>query len=71
MSMIYPLKTEEFRDAEIKNAEGATEIVNAKFIKFTYKCRPQVIDRKKNWVKFGKLAKDTPLGMNKEGVAKI
>ena len=67
--MIDPIKVIEEREIEIKDKDGKTaDTTSAKFVKYTYRCRPQVLQRKNNWVKFGKLAKDVPKGENKLGV---
>ena len=60
-------------DREIEKKDSTGEVVESqkvKAVQYLYPCRPQVLERKKKWVKFGE-AKDVPKGTNKQGVVSI
>ena len=64
--MTDPLKGVETRQVEEKNKKGEMEVKEVKVNKLIYMCRPQVLERRDRWKKFGEVAQ-IPRGENARG----
>lgn len=70
MSMCDSKKNQIYENVEVVDQKGNKALVSKKVIQRLYPCRQQVIDRRDNWVKFGK-AKNIERGKNEKGMLTI
>lgn len=71
MSMTDSTRKEIMEDVEITDENGNLITTQVKTIQRLYPCRPQVIERRDKWVKFGDKAKNVERGKNEKGLKTV
>lgn len=71
MSMRDSTRKEIKEQTEATDEKGNTYTIQQTIIQRTYACRPQVIERRQKWQKFGDKAKNFPRGKNQKGILNV
>lgn len=71
MSMTDSIRKELTEDVQTTDENGNAITTQVKIIQRIYPCRPQVIERRDKWVKFGEKAKNMERGKNEKGIRTV
>lgn len=66
MSLTDYIQKTDIEEIERREGDKVVETKKVRVTKRIYQCRPQVAERKRNWVKFGEV-RDVPRGTHKKG----
>lgn len=71
MSMRDSIKKQKIEEMETMDENNNKVISQIKIIQRNYPCRPQVLERRQKWVKFGEKAAGIERGKNQKGILTI